>query len=359
MRYIGKRNGLIVEAIQWVGNNLPESWELLKEYREHIGYVGLNFDFMNELPHNLDRYTDCTLRLTKRGEGETHAVFCGGWVLKTISPEAGNYLFLENETFSDQFVQVSEQGTPLVLNPTGIQVKLSDDSFAAKCFDVHLAEKKAANDRYIEAQTDQPCQEVTDAKISYDLMTAGSPAIPLGVNVHSDIPKFGPNFQDVLLFRNKLKAAGLLVGDILKRTFDPCADVRLVAAVTLHKRNISLGNGTCHFLDLWELLGDMLERNVFSEFRKLGTSPKTFAKINDLPTPFLQFIVKFAVLVEADIPKEILSVRKKQILHLGKLLYKVRVKPHTTDPVLPLQYTKANFAAIDSFLLMLARTWRP
>ena len=143
MRYIGKRNGLIVEAIQWVGNNLPEIWELLKEYREHIGYVGLNFDFMNELPHNLDRYTDCTLRLTKRGEGETDAVLRGGWVLKTVSPEAGHYLFLENETFSNQFMQVSEQGTPLVLNSEGIRVTLSDNSFAARFFDTHLADPHA------------------------------------------------------------------------------------------------------------------------------------------------------------------------------------------------------------------------
>ena len=103
MRYIGKRNGLVVEAIQWAGNNLPEIWALLKEYRARIGYVGLNFDFMSELPHNLDRYADCTLRLTKRGEGETDAVLRGGWVLKTVSPEAGNYLFLENDVFIDQF----------------------------------------------------------------------------------------------------------------------------------------------------------------------------------------------------------------------------------------------------------------
>lgn len=105
MRYIGKRNGLVVEAVQWVGNNLPEIWALLKEYRERIGYVGLNFDFMSELPHNLDRYADCTLRLTKRGEGETDAVLRGGWVLKIVSPEAGNYLFLENDVFVDQFKQ--------------------------------------------------------------------------------------------------------------------------------------------------------------------------------------------------------------------------------------------------------------
>ena len=105
MRYKGKRNGLVVDAVQWNGNNLPEIWELLKEYREHIGHVGLNFDFMNELPYNLDRYADCILRLTKRGEGETHAVFRDGWILKIVSPEAGNYLFLENDVFVDQFKQ--------------------------------------------------------------------------------------------------------------------------------------------------------------------------------------------------------------------------------------------------------------
>ena len=424
MRYIGKRNGLVVEAIQWVGNNLPAIWALLKEYRERIGYVGLNFDFMSELPHNLDRYKDCIIRLTRRGEGETQAVFRGGWILKTVSPEAGNYLFLENDVFVDQFEQQSKEvtgveieyelvtaGTPA--QPLGtnmcaelhtkdnisqqqltLQIELlhiletavaNGARFALRLcdYEVEFVEKEGRSETHIFELGDwvtilSPTKPERNSRkrrlvISFPT-TDDTRRLPIslinlsrqradelahmileGIPSDTTIPTFEPTFAESLMLADRLEQAGVCVDEIRERVNTPYADVRFAAAMALDKRKRPIGSSLSTFAELQEILKEMMRYDEFVAFIRLGAKNRTFAKIKDLPDSFLRFIIAFGVFDEDSIPKGTLSVHRKNIMKLGKMLYNVRVKPHTTEPVLPLQYTRATYEKIASFVGMLAK----
>ena len=309
MIYSGKRNGLSVRAIQWTGTNLKEVWDFLEEYREKFGLIGLNFSFVKDLPTNLDPYQNCPIRLTNRETHVIETIAVGSWVMRPLDTSKDNYLFLDNETFQDQFHKVALQvGKP---DPVSGNISVALDKIRA-----------ATN------SSSEVCLAGYSTRTSGLLMDDFSTSMPRfddfvkpsGSICSTDTKQLVEKIQDRMRI---LTEAGFVVSET--RTVEE--SIRLAAGVIILSRGREIHPMPYTVADLQRWFVRMCDPDYIAAYSSIPVTTKKFVKLSDLPEPMLQFVIRFPVTNWGTAPTDLTKSQINDLKRMGKLLYTSKTSP--------------------------------
>lgn len=320
MIYSGKRNGLSVRAIQWTGTNLKEVWDFLEEYREKFGLVGLNFSFVKDLPANLDPYQNCPIRLTNRETHVIETVVVGSWVMKPLDTSKDNYLFLDNETFQDQFHKVALQ----VGKPDPVSDNIS----------VALNKIRAATDSSSEVGLEDYATRTSG--LLMDDFSTSMPRFDDSVKLSGSIcPIDTKQLMEKIQDRMRiLTEAGFGVSET--RTVEE--SIRLAAGVTILSRGREIHPMPYTVADLQRWFVRMCDPDYIAAYSSIPVATKKFVKLSDLPEPMLQFVIRFPVTNWDTAPTELTKSQIGDLKRMGKLLYTSKSIP---SPDVAIAYSEA------------------
>lgn len=279
MLYSGKHNGFIGHAIQWTGSNLQEVWNFLETYRNQFGIVGFNFNFVKELPINQELYHNCPIRLTNRETKKIETVPVGSWILRALDTSEFHYLFIDNETFHQQFKEIT------------LQIGSAESTHSLPV--------------------------LNNIKTALNTVEA----------IPSDITKPSAVLEKITTRMEKLVSAGFPVGGVQNEE----EEIRLAAGVELLSRNCDLLPMTHTVSDLWKWFLRMIDLDCIALYSSIPVYNNKSLKIGDLPEPMLQFIIRYPVTDWNDTPECLTRKMVNDLKRIGKLLYTKRASKTTNE----------------------------